>query len=138
MQWMLPNYELMTPVTKATSWQVAAGAENDEWGNIQWYPLHGLHGLLHEVGHAKYRHSRTSDTQRGTELLQEAQAWLFSEHWCKKLGIKFDYKDADTSFGSYFRRKRRKGGRGKVGRQLVVVNWRFKSGTSMVRPMGPG
>ena len=109
--------------------------EGDEHGVVAWYPLHGLHGLIHEIGHAKFKHGRTDATRRGVEVLQEAQAWLYAEYWCKRLGIPFDYADADKSFRTYFRRKRRKGGKGKIGKQLVIIKWRYRLNGN--RPVGP-
>jgi hypothetical protein len=130
--WFLPKYLLVVTPKRPTSWQVDfEDNEGDSRGIVHWYIPHGLCGLLHEIGHAKHRHSRDKKTHRAVEILQEAQAWLWAEYWCKRLGILFDYPDANKSFRTYFRRKRRKGGTGKIGKQLVIIKWRYKSGISL-------
>jgi hypothetical protein len=130
--WFLPKYLLVVTPKRPASWQVDfEDNEGPTEGIIHWYVPHGLDGLLHEIGHAKYRHSRDDHTHRGALLLQEAEAWLWAEHWARRLGLLFNYASADKDFRTYFRRKRRKGGTGKIGKQLVIIKWRYKSGISL-------
>jgi len=127
-KWFLPKYEHTTRVTKQQSYEIWWGLRNEGHGEIRWYAGDDLFVLMHEIGHGIKKHSRFSTTLRAIEVWQEAEAWLWAEYWCHKVGIPFDYKRADRYFRTYWRIKKRKGGRGKVRGHSMLVKWRYKEG----------
>ena len=135
-RFFLPRYKLYSSTLKRSTYQLG----NDKKGFIHWYYGHDLYSLLHEIGHAKYNHFRSSgplgdpeNTPLGAVLFQEAQAWLFAERWSKILSIRFDYADAEQSFKAYFRKRRKGPGKGRRFRPTMQINWRYKHGKEEVQ-----
>lgn len=134
-RFFLPKYKLYTSVLKRSTYQLG----NRETGFIHWHQGHRLYSLLHEIGHAVYKHVRYSGelgdpdgTPLGVVLWQEAEAWLFAEWWSKIFDIHFDYTDAEQSFRGYFRKRRKGPGKGYRRRQILLISWRYKDGKEEV------
>ena len=106
---------------KLGSWSWCEGSEGDY--TIRWRTGHGLHTLLHELGHRHYQHPdcrmAKSELDRWEEFLTEVEAWLWAEEECHKLGLPFDYADAEKAL-----RPERK--RYNVA-PLVKPNWKYKT-----------
>mgnify|MGYP001613051149 FL=1 len=66
---------------------------------IYWRPRDGFFTLLHEAAHCALGHADSLEI--GFRLVQESEAWIWSEEACHLWGLPFNYKRADRYFASY-------------------------------------